>query len=331
MKIRKIDAIETGDHVLSLAWSGDYVAVTPATGEIVLAHRSGQRVAEYPAHGLGNGASAFRGEELVTCGFDGVLRFYHPPAHADEVRRLVLGKGWIERAKWNPDGRFCAAALGKTLFIVNREGEVVTSFPDHQTSVADFAWNPANPIEIATVGGGGARMWRIGKAEPFARFDWGGASLLVTWSPDGRWVVTGDQTSSVHLYDFTRDHSLYMQGFETKVRAMDFTCDGRKLATGGGPMVTVWDCTGPSGPENRTPEQLSFHKGDVEAIAWSPDGQHLATGDIMGRVVVSSASGKPVAAFEDEEAISALAWNAEGSLLAVGDAIGDVVIFECGE
>jgi WD40 repeat protein len=104
------------------------------------------------------------------------------------------------------------------------------------------------PLEIASVSGNGARMWRIGETEPFARFDWGGASLLVTWSPEGRWLVTCDQTPSVHLYDFTRDCPLHIQGYETKVKAMDFSADGKHLATGGGAKVTVWNCTGKTDP-----------------------------------------------------------------------------------
>jgi hypothetical protein len=115
-------------------------------------------------------------------------------------------------------------------------------------------------------------MWRIGETEPFARFDWGGASLLVTWS----WLVTGDQTPSVHLYDFTRDYPLHIQGYETKVKAMDFSLDGKRLATGGGAKVTAWNCTGKTGPEDTIPDQLKFHKGDMETIAWSPTGEFLA-------------------------------------------------------
>ena len=172
--------------------------------------------------------------------------------------------GWIERVRWSPDGSRLASALGKNLFILKPDGEIAATFSNHRTSVSDFSWNPNSPLEIASVCGGGARMWRIGETEPFARFDWGGASLLVLWSPDGRWLATGDQTPSVHLYDFTRDYPLHIQGYETKVKAMDFSPDGKRLATGGGTTVTVWNCTGETGPEGTVPDQLKFHKGDVE-------------------------------------------------------------------
>jgi WD40 repeat protein len=84
---------------------------------------------------------------------------------------------------------------------------------------------------------------------------------------------------------------------------------------------------GKTGPEGTVPDQLKFHKGDVEAIAWSPTGEFLATGDIAGRMVFSDTKGQPVSAFEDTEAICALAWRRDGKSLAVGDAGGRVVLF----
>ena len=109
-------------------------------------------------------------------------------------RRLVRSP-W-ERAGSSACGGVLTAAgspplSGRHLFILKPNGEIAATFSNHQTSVSDFSWNPKNPLEIASVCGGGARMWRIGETEPFARFDWGGASLLVLWSPTGRWLVTG--------------------------------------------------------------------------------------------------------------------------------------------
>lgn len=325
MRFRKRDIATAGDHILSLDWMGDTIVATPVTGPILLIDPRAKSTIELPAHGLGNSPSAVRDGSVVTCGFDGSLRFHSAPWQ--DARTVKLSRGLIERARWSPDGLHLAAAQGKILHILDQSGNPVCAFSDHLTSVSDLAWNPANPREIATVCGGGARMWRLGESEPFARFDWGGASLTVAWSPDGRWIVTGDQTPSVHLYDFTRDYPLHIQGYETKVKAFDFSPDSTLLATGGAPMVTIWDCTGESGPEDTTPAQLPFHRGDVEAIAWSPDGSLLASGDIIGRIVFSDSSRKPVSAFEGNDAISAFAWSPDSRHLAAGDALGYIFVF----
>ena len=328
MGFKKLWGLEASDHILALAWCGDALVVTPSTGIILLIDEEGKAVAGFAGHGLGNGASAAGAGVLATCGFDGRVRWYEiRGSRVTSAPEIALGKGWIERARWSPDGNRLAVGLGKTLFILSRNGDITASLPNHKTSVADFAWNPRNSLEIATACGGGAQMWRLGDAEPFARFDWGGASLLVTWSPDGRWVATADQTPSVHLYDFTRDYPLHIQGYETKVRAMDFSPDALRLATGGGTTITLWNCAGTTGPEATVPDELKFHKADVETLAWSPTGEILASGDSAGRLVFSDAKGRPLSAFEDAKAISALAWSPDGKYLAVGDAGGRVMLF----
>lgn len=326
MGLKKYAAVQADDCILNVQWAGDHLCVTPVTGAILVVDKEGEITSALPDHGLGNGASSATPDLVATCGFDGRVRLHSLPA-CEAVAEVKLGRSVIERVVWSPDGQHLAVGFGKNLLILDRKGETVATFGEHQTSVTDAAWNPKNAREVASVSGGGARMWRLGATEPFAKFDWGGASLSVAWSPDGRWLVTGDQTASVHLYDFNRDYPLHIQGYETKVKAMAFSPDGKRLATGGSPMVTVWDCTPKNGPEGSTPGQLQFHQGDVEAIAWSPDGKYLATGDILGRLVLS-ANDKPVSAFQGENNITSLAWNADSTLLAVGDGDGLVVVFQ---
>ena len=196
------------------------------------------------------------------------------------------------------------------------------------TSVADFAWDPLDSSRVAVVGAGGARMWKFGESEPFARFDWGGASLRVEWSSCRRWLVTADQTPSVHIYDFTRDYPLHIQGYETKVRAMAFSADGKRLATGGSSIITIWPCTGETGPEGVTPVQLDGHDGEVLATAFSPKTGQLATGDGTGMVLIFTFHGDKATRkrLRLDAGISALAWHPEKDWLAVGREDGAVSI-----
>ena len=116
-------------------------------------------------------------------------------SHVSPAPEIGLGKGWIERAGSNPDGSRLAVGLGKTLFILGRDREITTSFRNDKTSVADISWNQGIRAKSRPHPALGEQMKRLGEAEPFARFDWDGASLIVTWSPDGRWVATGDLTT----------------------------------------------------------------------------------------------------------------------------------------
>ena len=318
--MKQLAAVTADDNIVSLAWGGDSLAATPSTGEILILDAASREVSSLGGHGLGNGDSAWFHGSLATCGFDGKIRW--------DGREVHAGRGIIERVKASADGSLLGASQGKALLVFDREGNSAPGLSGLPASIADFAWDPTDSSKVAVVGAGGARMWKFGESEPFARFDWGGASLRVEWSPCGRWLVTADQTASVHIYDFTRDYPLHIQGYETKVRAMAFSADGKRLATGGGPVITIWPCTGKTGPEGVTPIQLDGHDGEVVAAAFSPKTGQLATGDGTGMVLIFTFQGDKALRkrLRLDAGISALAWHPENDWLAIGREDGAVSI-----
>lgn len=320
--MKNLGTLAAGDHIQHLAWDaeGTRCLITPATGPILIADEKAAQVGEQAGHGMGNGASDWFHGEPATCGYDGKIRWGR--------QVWTPGRGVIERVRTSPDGELLAAAQGRTLPIFDAQGAVDKSLRGLATGVADFCWNPAALGEIALAGAGGAVLWRLGEEEPFARFDWGGASLSVAWSADGRWIATGDQSPSVHVYDIPRDHPLHIQGFDAKVRAMAFSADGRRLATSGGAVVTVWPCTGQAGPEGAEPIQIDGSESEVMAVAFSPATGQLATGDATGTLLVIGLEKGQLRRKRARFAggISALAWHPSRPLLAIGHASGEVLM-----
>ena len=304
--------------MLHLKWNtdGTRLLITPATGPVLVADEVATQLEELPGHGMGNGSSDWFQGSPATCGFDGKIRC--------GSWEWKPGRGMIEHVRTSPDGVLLAAAQGKALHVFDSAGSDEKSLRELPVVVSDFAWNPKSSSEIATVGAGGALLWKLGGNEPFGRFDWGGASLQVRWSNDGRWLATADQTASVHLYDIPRDNPLNMDGFESKVRALAFSGGGKRLATAGSPVVTVWPCASAKGPDGAQPIQVDGSESEVLALDFSPATGQLATGDAGGTLlVVTFEKGQ----FRRKRArlgagISVLAWHPSKPLLAVGHASG---------
>ncbi len=320
------------EHVIGARWLADgtsVVAVPSAGAPVVWDGADISR--ELPDHGmLGNGCLAVHptAPMFATGGSDGKLRIYATPK--DSPIEVKLGRSWIDRARWSPDGSRLAVGHGKDLLVLNPAGEIVWQSPPHKSTVCDVTWNPTQPDELAVACDGGAYLWKIGGPEPFARFDWGGASLIITWSPDGRWVVTGDQTPSVHLYDVPRDFPLHIQGYESKVKALAFSSNARRLATGGSPLVTVWNCTGKTGPENSTPRQLEGHDDLCVALEFRPGSDLLVSGGADGRLLVfeSEKSVRPQAAYLLDAALTTVAWHPMDLRILAGTASGKIQAFD---
>src|SRR5262249_48871759 len=97
---------------------------------------------------------------------------------------------------------------------------------------------------------------------------------------------------SIRLWDLaTRREARRFPGHRRGVRALAFSPDGKTLASAGGrweeearqrkdpdPCVRLWDVE--TGQQRRA---LDGHHGGARAVAFSPDGAALATGD--GKVV----------------------------------------------
>ena len=320
------------DYALDARWSADgtHLAALPSEGRPVVLDATGTLVAELPAHRGGNGSLAWHPSQpvIATVGQDAILRLHSAP-FGRHTREIALPSGWCERVAWNPDGRRLAVTCGRQVLVLDAgSGEVQATFDDHRSTVTDIAWNPSRDDQFAAVCDGGAKIWRLGKKAPCGHFDWGGASLLVTWSPDGRWVVTGDQTPSVHLYDTGRKTPLHIQGFESKVKCFAWSDRGERLATGGGSVITLWPCTGPKGPDGATPIQLAGHLGEVLAMDFYPGRPVLASGGADGLVLVwlpLQHSG-PALLAKSEAEITAVRWNPHAYVMAYTTSTGEVAI-----
>lgn len=104
----------------------------------------------------------------------------------------------------------------------------------------------------------------------------------------------------------------------------------RFLATGGGSVVTVWDCSG-KGPENTTPLQLQAHdeSATVNVLTFQRAGAMLASGGSDGKVFLWQPNqGKRLLAESAlDSSITQAAWSGDDRRLAIGTEAGMVVVY----
>ena len=151
--------------------------------------------------------------------------------------------------------------------------------------------------------------------------------LNMAFSPSGKWLLTGNQDSSVHVWNTDSNTQMHMRGYAAKVRQLAWHRGSRWLAAGGGMAVSVWDCSG-RGPEGRTPMLLDGHTDLVSALHYQPQGDWLASGARDGSLAIWSPTQRQnlISRAKIESGVTHVAWSPDGKLLAVIGELGEVQV-----
>ncbi|TVR65479.1 MAG: WD40 repeat domain-containing protein [Gemmatimonadales bacterium] len=303
---------------------------------------TGARHACFSAHpsGLCSVRWAPDGEHLASGGHDGEVRLWRSDGSL-EARGVVDNETpfspWSEHVAWTPDGPLLASSSGKRVHIWSSRAQLLRSYPPLPSTVTGLSWRPSSASEggepegpiLAASAYGGVFTYHPDRAVPLREYRWKGSVITLAWSPDGRFIATGDQDSTVHFWYVRSGRDLQMWGYPSKVSTLAWSPDSRWLATGGSPGVTVWDCSGP-GPEGRKPLVLRGHEELVSALAWQPSGGFLASGASDGTVHIWAPTllEWPVGRWEGAGEVTSLNWLPDPRRLLVTTGSGEVVLLD---
>jgi WD40 repeat protein len=307
----KVRPVEAGGLVAAAAFLGAVPAFALGEGEVLLANGAERRVAVHSGAIL---EAACDGERLFTAGDDGRV----VAIGADGMTEtLVETPGqWIDHVALGPDGAL-AWSIGKSAFVRTKKADRSLDLP---SSAGGLAFAPKG-LRLAIAHYNGATLWfpnaLEAKPEPLA---WKGSHLGVLFSPDGRFLITSMQEPALHGWRLADGQHMRMTGYPARVRSMDFTSDGKWLATSGANEAILWPFDSKEGPTGKQPRTLAQHSARVAVVAGHPRQPVLAAGYADGLLLlIRLADGAAILARQPEgSAIGALAWRADGKALALG-------------
>ena len=325
-----------GDYPAALAWSPDgrRLAAASISGPLCVYDRdSGAVGASMPGHAFGSTSLAWHpsGDLLASGGQDGSIRLW-PLNHAIPPTVWTAGSDWVARVIWTPDGTNLIWAAGKTVMRVAYPAGTPLDAPCRfPATVADVAWSPDH-TGLAATAHGGIWLWTPGRFDRHRLLAWKGASHLMRWSPDGRFIATADQDATVHFWFSDSGVDLRMTGFPRKICAFAWDARSRYLATASAEILPVWDCSGPTGPEGRPPIMLEGPHARVTGLDYQHQGVWLAAGYENGHVLIwePGASLDPLLQTPTVQsgAVVQLAWSPDDRYLAAGTSRGEISVFE---
>jgi WD40 repeat protein len=208
---------------------------------------------------------------------------------------------------FTPDGRLLAVAgPDKTVALwETATGKEVRRFPVGKEPVGDLLFSPDGRMLAESSRPAENRSPKDAKETAFAIHFWGTATghLLRTlrspqqpqsmaFSPDGKTLVlVGADREAIEFWEVATGRKRLELSHSAILHAMTFSPDGNRFVTGGrsGALqgsVRAWDpYTG------QLLGERPGHRGPILALAFTPDGRHLATGSWDTTVLVWEAAG----------------------------------------
>ncbi|WP_019063691.1 WD40 repeat domain-containing protein [Streptomyces prunicolor] len=311
--------IAVDDAPVSLSARGDLVAVAGAEGTV--------RVLD-AAMGAETGSLELPGGSLsVQLAPDaGHLAATGPMGYAlwrrTDGRTTVRESGaWSAAAAW-ADPERVAIASGRRALVLDTDGEELWRTDPAASTVTDLAWMRQGR-RLAVAAYGAVHGHERHTPKPVVTYPYVGSHLALAVAPTGRWICSGNQDASIHIWRIRDAGDLTMSGYPEKISRLAFDDSGFWLAADGAPDITVWDFSG-KGPEGTAPRSLRCHE-TITALAWRPGaGGQLASGGDDGTVALWYATAgraqqrlRPARELTgDGTAVAALAWAGPHLLIA---------------
>jgi WD40 repeat protein len=200
----------------------------------------------------------------------------------------------------------------------------------HQRSVEGIAFAPKG-LRIAVARYNGATLHFPAAAGKPVELEWAGAHTMVTFSPDGNFLVTAMQENALHGWKLSDGKHMRMAGYPAKVKSLSWSNKGRWLASSGAPAAIVWPFLTKDGPIGKAPLELGT-RGDtlVTSVAFHTTDEILAIGYADGMIMAARVADQKEILLRrpGKGAITSMTWDGEGRRLAFGSEAGDCGVID---
>ena len=306
---------------------------TLAIPSVALAQSSPVAIAQAPAqltllrniqHGRNVNAIAFspNGQMLATAGGDGLLRVW-------DVNFTLQGdqERWMRR---------------------------LISIPSSDRYVTSLAFSPNNRYLVTGTYNGDVRIWDLNNCErerPVCSSqlaldrDYVGVAPVVKFSPSGRWLAASNFDGTVTLWDWASREIMAVLEPETgshdgsrldgRFSSLTFSPDETYLAAGShDDFITLWSLD--PGEEFERLTTIDTGNG-VDSVAFSPDGEILASGSFKGVEMRSIRTRRGRLRIEEEaelevgKRVNTMVFLADGQSLFIGDNRDQVGLWDLAE
>lgn len=311
--------------ITGLAWQASTLAAITGAGTLHLLRPGMAKAVEVQVTDSPLLALVATPEGFATASESGDI---HLTEATGESRLLATTKSmFLEHLAYYPKKRQLLAATGKTVTVINPDGSTFALPHKLPSTVAGLAVSPIGP-RLAVAHYGGATILALDTPKnPPRLLPWKGSHLGLTYSPDGKWLISAMQEQAIHLWRLSDSLDLQMRGYPSKITQFSWDNTGTVLATNGGGGVPLWDFSTPKGPAGTQARVLADSGAQntlVTAVAMHPKGPFCAIGYSDGLTLITQTVEDRAVLLHHptEKPVSHVAWSPDGLHLATASTTG---------
>lgn len=289
------------DSVYDVAFSpdGKILAAATSSGTIILWDRAKRRPTGQLLRGhitLAKLAFSPDSKTLASASYDGTIRFWDVTTAQSIGQPLRGHSGSVNSVAFSPDGKILASGGDDSLIML---------------------WDVPSALDTS-----------VATDQPIRQSIKAGPGLVssVAFSPDGKLFGSGHVFNAV-VWDATTNQPFLGTDRFGGVNCVDFSPDSNILALGQGSKIRLWNVA----TDESIGKPFEGHSESVNSVAFSPDGQTLASGSsdhsiILWNVETGQTIGKPLT--KHSESVNSVAFSPDGKILASGSNDNSIILWE---
>ena len=332
--------------VFALAWSQDgrRLASGDTAGTIRLWERQPTEptccVQALSGHSNGVRGLAFAPDgRLASASWDGTVKLWEL---GEEEGSLRVRQTLLEHTEamnclaWSADGGTLASgSFDHTIWLWNaQEGTLRVVLQGHSAVGYSLAFTPDSRSLLSGSDDGTLRLWEVQRGECVRVLESYVDSLFdLDWSPDGTQLASCGTDAHITIWEMASGMPRgVLRGHSWTVSGVAWSRDGRWLASAGWDhAIRLWD------PPTGTCVQILQALDDPEtvffSVAWSPDGERLASGTVLQGVLMWEGMGRSPGwvRYGLPTGIRRVAFSPDGTRLVGGGDDGHVYVWDASD
>uniref|UniRef100_B8HV43 WD-40 repeat protein n=1 Tax=Cyanothece sp. (strain PCC 7425 / ATCC 29141) TaxID=395961 RepID=B8HV43_CYAP4 len=332
MLLSQFPASEQAINSLSFSSDSDQIATAGEDGNIQLWSLTGQLQGKWQNYRNGSvplksisfrplpllSSSSEQQEQLVTVGYDGILRVWR--TSGEQLNQWRVSQTPVYSLNFSPDGqRLVTLGEDNNVRIWDLSGQLLMTLKGHERSVTSASFSPAGQSLLTTATDGTIRFWDLDH-QSGQQWSAGQKSIwAVDFHPNGTLLATAGKNGTVRLWHVSGQLLKQLQADSVGINSVTFSPNGRLLATATqSGKVQVWNLAGERLLQVSQP-------GAVYTVAFSPDGQRLAAAGEARTIDLWNLNGQLERSFSGHgQKVYSLSFSPDGQRLASGGEDGSL-------